>query len=165
MLDPVSQTFNLGDNTTRQQYRGILSFRTGDIPDNATITNVVLKVKLMSIVGGGNPITVLQGFMADIKNGFFGASASLESQDFQVTGTGTVGPFKPALASNTYTINLSGGSTFVNKLAARGGLTQIRLRFKLDDNNDALANYLSLFSGDASSTANRPQLIITYSIP
>jgi hypothetical protein len=49
-------------------------------------------------------------------------------------------------------------------LATNGGLTQIRLRFKLDDNNNALANYLSLYSGNALA-ANRPQLVITYYVP
>ncbi|MBI3153480.1 MAG: hypothetical protein HYZ21_15210, partial [Chloroflexi bacterium] len=48
--------------------------------------------------------------------------------------------------------------------ATNGGLTQIRLRFKLDDNNNAIANYLSLFSGNAP-LASRPQLIIEYHLP
>jgi hypothetical protein len=36
-----------------------------------------------------------------------------------------------------------------------------RLRFKLGDNNNALANYLSLYSGNAGA-ANRPQWVIQY---
>ncbi|MGC1377061.1 MAG: hypothetical protein WA821_12590 [Anaerolineales bacterium] len=43
------------------------------------------------------------------------------------------------------------------------GLTQIRLRFKMDDNNNAVASYLSLYSGNAPATS-RPQLVITYII-
>jgi hypothetical protein len=47
-------------------------------------------------------------------------------------------------------------------------LIQIRLRFKLDDNNNAIANVLSLYSGDAPAATPlrgqvRPQLVITYS--
>jgi hypothetical protein len=45
------------------------------------------------------------------------------------------------------------------------GLTQMRLRFKLDDNNNAVANILSLFSGNATAAASRPELIITYYVP
>ena len=48
--------------------------------------------------------------------------------------------------------------------ATGSGLTQIRLRFKLDDNNDAINNYLSLYSGNAP-LAYRPQLVIEYYVP
>ena len=60
-----------------------------------------------------------------------------------------------------YSIDLTGASAFINKLAIGSGLTQIRLSFKLDDNNNAVANYLRLFSGNVGA-ANYPQLIITY---
>jgi hypothetical protein len=40
----------------------------------------------------------------------------------------------------------------------------ICVRFKLNNNNNAIANYLSLFSGNAPA-ASRPQLIIEYYIP
>jgi len=35
------------------------------------------------------------------------------------------------------------------------------LRFKLDDNNNAIANYISFYSGSATA-AYRPVLTITY---
>jgi len=44
-------------------------------------------------------------------------------------------------------------------------MTQIRLRMKLDDNNDRLANSLMLYSGDAVSPSDHPILIVTYWIP
>jgi len=44
------------------------------------------------------------------------------------------------------------------------GLTQIRARFKLDDNNNAVANNLSLFNSNAP-LASRPQLIVEYYVP
>jgi len=59
---------------------------------------------------------------------------------------------------------LSGASGSINLLPAASGLTQIRLRFKLGDNGNALANDLVLFSGNAAP-ASRPQLIITYHLP
>jgi hypothetical protein len=43
-------------------------------------------------------------------------------------------------------------------------VTQIRLSFKLDDNNNTIANYLKLYSGNAPA-ASRPQLIIEYYVP
>jgi hypothetical protein len=56
------------------------------------------------------------------------------------------------------------GSAFINELAASSGLTQIRMRFKLGDNGNTVANYLALFSGNAPA-ASQPQLIITYHLP
>ena len=44
------------------------------------------------------------------------------------------------------------------------GVTQFRLRFTLDDNNDHGADYLLLYSGSAVST-NCPQLVIQYYTP
>jgi hypothetical protein len=167
-INATATTFNLGDDAARKQYRAILSFSTGcSIPDTAVITAVTLKVTKSSVVGGGNPVTGFQGFMADITKGFFGTTA-LQTSDFQATFTAatgkTVGPFLSAPISNVYSLNLTGGKTYINKLSTNGGLTQIRLRFKLDDNNNTLANYLSLFSGNAPA-ASRPQLVITYYVP
>jgi hypothetical protein len=101
--------------------------------------------------------------MIDIKKGIFGTSA-LQIIDFQAKPSKTYGPFNTALSGGWYSINLTTGKAYINKLSTNSGLTQIRLRFKLDDNNDAVANYLSLFSGN-STMPNRPQLIITYVVP
>jgi hypothetical protein len=65
------------------------------------------------------------------------------------------------MVGNIYSIDLSAGNTKINKFATGSGLTQIRLRFKLDDNNNTVANYLSLYSGNAA-VENQPRLIITY---
>ena len=155
----------LGDNQVRRQYRGILSFRSGaGLPDSAIITAVTLKVKQQGITGGGDPLTAFQGLMIDVKNGFFGNQPALQIGDFQAAASQTFGPFLPVPVSNWYTLDLSGAKTSINKLTAGSGLTQIRLRFKLDDNNDTRANYLSLFSGSAP-TISQPQLIVQYYVP
>lgn len=44
------------------------------------------------------------------------------------------------------------------------GLTQIRLRFSLQDDGNGIANYLSLYSGEANM-ASRPALEIEYYVP
>lgn len=163
-LNNTATIFNLGDSSTKQQYRGVLSFATGAaIPDNAVITSVTLKITKSAIVGGGNPVSIFQGFMADVKKGFLGSAATLQIGDFQAAANKTLGPFSVAPVSNVYTINLTGAKAYINKLATGSGLTQIRLRFKLDDNNNAIANYLSLFSGNNS--AGKPTLIIKYYVP
>jgi len=163
-INTTATTLRLGDNKTKKQYRGILSFSTADLPDNATITKITLKVKKQSIVGGGNPVTIFKGFMADIKKGTFGTSA-LQTADFQTGASKSYGPFKTALSGGWYSIDLTSGHDYINKLSTSSGLTQIRLRFYLDDNNNATANYLSLYSGNITNAAYRPQLVIEYYVP
>jgi hypothetical protein len=156
-------TLQLGDDAARKQYLSILSFNTAPIPDNAVIIKVTLRVKQQGITGGGHPVNIFQGFMVDIKRGTFGAPA-LVSGDFQAAAQKTVGPIKKTAPNNWYNLNLTSGKDFINKLTTGNGLTQIRLRFKLDDNNNNNANILKLFSSNAAA-ANRPQLIIQYHIP
>jgi hypothetical protein len=163
-LNKTASTFFLGDDAQKKQYRSVLSFTTKDLPDNAVITKITLKVKKQGVLGGGNPVNAFQGFLLDIKEGYFGLAAGLQASDFQSKGDQSYGPFKPALASGWYTFDLTPARDYINMLSTNGGVTQVRLRFKLDDNNNAKANYLSLYSGNAT-TASRPQLIIEYYVP
>ncbi|MCJ7723572.1 MAG: hypothetical protein MUP03_05530 [Anaerolineales bacterium] len=50
---------------------------------------------------------------------------------------------------------------YVNKT----GTTQFRLRFTLDDNDDAGDDYVMFYSGDWTSVADRPRLVVYYNIP
>ena len=157
-------TLRLGDNAAGKQYRGILSFDTGaSLPDAAVITKVTLRIERAGITGWSDPVKTFGGFMADIKKGCFG-KAALQASDFQAAASKSYGPFKPATVSNWYSLDLSGAKAYINKSSAHAGRTQIRLRFKLPDNEDKSANYLSLYSGDAWTPAC-PQLIITYYVP
>jgi hypothetical protein len=163
-ISAAASTLRIGDDAAKKQYRSILSFSTGaSLPDNAIITKLTLKIRRQGVIGGGNPVTAFQGIYADIKKGYFGTTA-LQTADFQTTASKTYGPFKPALSDNWYGIDLTGGKSYINKLSTSAGLTQIRMRFKLDDNNNTVANYLSLYSGNASSSY-RPQLIVEYYVP
>ena len=104
--------------------------------------------------------------MLDLKKGFFGSSSALQTSDFQASASKTVGPYSPALSSGFYTITIPGSAfTSINKLNTNGGLTQIRLRFKLDDNNNSIANTLNLISGNNLTASNRPTLVIVYTTP
>ena len=161
VINSRAVTFNVGDDASKRQYRSILSFNTGSIPSNATITSMTLNVKKQAIIGAGNPVTIFGGFMADIKNDAFGLT-TLQATDFQTAGTVTYGPFSVSLFNNIYSIHLTAGKLKLNPLSS---LTQIRLRFRLDDNNNGMANYLSLYSGNAIVAADRPQLVITYTVP
>jgi hypothetical protein len=161
VINSRAVTFNVGDDASKRQYRSILSFNTGSIPSNATITSMTLNVKKQAIIGAGNPVTIFGGFMADIKNDAFGLT-TLQATDFQTAGTVTYGPFSVSPFNNIYSIHLTAGKLKLHPLSS---LTQIRLRFRLDDNNNGMANYLSLYSGNAIVAADRPQLVITYTVP
>jgi hypothetical protein len=161
-INNASGTFILGDSADKKQYRSILSFKTSTIPDNATITSVKLLVKRMEIVGaGGNPLSIFKGFMVDIKDGFFGF-LTLQASDFQMAANDTLGPVNGTLGQEGYHITLTPLKANINKLVTNGGLTQIRLRFKLDDNNNTIANQMIFYSGNATNQADRPQLVIAY---
>ncbi|MBI5933760.1 MAG: NHL repeat-containing protein [Chloroflexi bacterium] len=162
--DSAAATFRLGDNAAKKQYRGVLSFASGSaLPDTAVITKVTLKVKKQAVTGEGDPVTAFQGFMVDIRKGVFGTSA-LQVSDFQAAANKSYGPFTPTLAAGWYSINLTSAKAYVNKLTTGGGLTQIRLRFQLDDDGNSAANFISIFSGNAGA-ASRPQLIVEYYVP
>jgi hypothetical protein len=45
------------------------------------------------------------------------------------------------------------------------GITQLRLAFPLDDNDDLGADYITFFSGDAEDQALRPHLVVEYYVP
>jgi hypothetical protein len=155
----------LGDSAAKQQYRTILSFNTGALlPDDAVITKVTLKVMKEIVLGGGNPVTMFQGFMVDVRKGYFHTASYLHINDFQATANKTVGPLMTPVSGGWYSFNLITARNYINKLATYSGLTQIRLRFKLGDNADAVANNLKLYSGN-SAAAMRPQLIIEYYVP
>jgi len=149
----------LGDNAANKQYRSILSFDTSAIPEGATINKVTLKVKKAGVKGGGNPVNIFKGFMIDVKTGEFGV-ATLELGDFKTAGNLTLGPVKPPLVNGWYSLDLTAANLQINTT----GNTQIRLRFKLDDNNNLVANYLMLYSGNAVLT-NQPLLIVEYAAP
>ncbi len=163
-LNDAATTLRVGDDAQDKQYRSIVSFNSGPaLPDSATIVKAVLRVKHQGITGGGNPITAFQGFVLDIRRGPFGA-VDLQPGDWQATATQSTGIFSPTLNGGFYFIDFTPFSANLNKLATNDGLTQIRIRFKLGDNDNATANFLSLFSGDAAATS-RPQLIVEYFVP
>jgi hypothetical protein len=136
-----------------------LSFNTAALPDNAIIQSAVLKIRQNSITGT-NPFGILGNLLAQIRQGAFNNN-SLELADFNsapssATIAGTfLGPVN-AWYNATLTAT---GRTYLN----RTGLTQFRLRFATDDNNNNAADFIRFNSGNAP--ANQPELTITYILP
>lgn len=151
----------VGDNAANRQYRGILSFDTSSIPDNATITSVTFKVRHGG-VSGTNPFTTHGNLLVDIVTGAFGGSNSLSATDFEAASSldgVMILPTTPT--SGWYSTTLPSGNFNLINLA---GVTQLRLRFSTDDNNDGGVDILKLYTGNAL-TSYRPQLIIVYTTP
>ncbi len=162
-LNASAATFFLGDNIQDRQYRAILSFDTSTLPDAAVVTGITLSIRKQTLIGT-NPFNTHGNIQVDIRKGFFGDSASLQAGDFQAAaGRSNIGVIKDLPdANNWYQASLmSKAYPFVNTT----GMTQLRLRFTKDDNDDGGADILKFYSGDAAALYDRPLLAITYYVP
>ena len=160
-LNSAATTFRLGDEAVDQQYRAILCFDTSFLPDTAVITKVTLKIKKQGVTGT-NPFTTHQFVYIDIRKGSFSNNAALQLADFKAAASkNSVGKILNNPVGSLYSSVLSSmAHSRVNPL----GMTQLRLRFKLDDNNDNGADYMKFYSGNAGASY-RPQLIVEYYTP
>ena len=152
----------VGDNASDKQYRSILSFDTSRLPDNATLLKVSLKIRL-SRVTGTDPFTTHGQLRADINTSSFGDDA-LEVADFQALAShNNVGHFTLVSGSlDWYILTLGTGNYGYINLT---GITQFRLRFAVDDNDDLSADFMAFFSGDYGTASSRPTLTIDYYVP
>jgi len=163
-ISTASQLLIVGDNAQDKQYKSFLSFDTSSLPTGADIQSVELKIKIKRFVGGNmfTPRKILKPMVVDISDPYFGAESDLLKTDFEADASlNSVGKLKSAPTVGWYTITLdSTAFEFVNV----DGTTQLRLRFKMDDNDDMSADYLQIFSGDAD-VSKAPQLVIVYTAP
>lgn len=151
--------FQLGDDASNRQYRAILAFDTSSLPDNAKIKSATLKIKQSGAPIGSNPFNVLGDLLAQIKAGSFGSPA-LQLDDFNNAASADLGAFNRTPVNLWYSKTLSATSLLkINKV----GLTQFRLYFSKDDNNNKVIDAMKFVSGN--STSGQPQLIITYTMP
>jgi hypothetical protein len=160
-------TLNIGDDGQDRQYRAILHFPTHHLPDTAVITQAILMLKLQGVVGT-DPFTTHGNILIDLRYGPFGNFGpiginGLQVSDFQaqahLTTAGIIqnnavgGWYWAVLSPNTF--------SYINKT----GVTQFRLAFQLDDNDDLGVDYLTFYSGDAVEQTDRPHLVIDYYVP
>jgi hypothetical protein len=130
---------------------------------NAKIVSVTLKFKHAGL-SGTNPFATHGKLLADLCNGAYKNKPALELGDFNAIcahGKNRVLLYTNTRADNWYSqALLPGDFQFINL----GAVTQFRLRFTKDDNNDFGADFLKLYSGNALE-ADRPQLIVEYYTP
>ena len=161
-------TFIVGDDVRDRQYRSILQFPTQSLPDDAIVTMVVLTIRSQSIVGM-NPFGTHGNIAIDIRNGSFGAPLdllginALQRWAFQALPSRyNVGVMANNPQADWYWSSLDASAY---PLVNLDGVTQFRLRFQLDDNDDRGDDYFRFYSGDYPEVSSRPQLIVEYEVP
>lgn len=157
----VNTTFAVGDMTGNRAYRGIVSFDTSTLPDDATVTKATLRLTQYSI-NGADPWSVLGTQAMDIKSPNFGAVAGMENGDWEAgaggSNVGTV-PKPAANGSSVDTVLSADANGHVSVTAS----TQMKLRFSSNTNSDALNNYVNWYSGNFTTDPNkRPKLVVEY---
>ncbi len=135
------------------------------LPDNATILSVILKI---CKAGGSSvsPYATLGNIMVDVRTGPFSGNPALQAGDFQATASKNSILSIPNTAAGAWYFRALSATYFgyINKT----GITQFRLRFSGDDNNNRIADYLTFYSGNSVPTTTynyRPALVIKYSVP
>jgi len=161
-MNSAATVFRPGDDASDRQYRTILSFSTSGLPDSAVITKVTLKIKKQGLVGT-DPFTTHGNIPVDVRKGAFGGSNALQLTDFQAAASkNAAGTIKNTPSSGWYPVTFNSSAfPYINLT----GVTQFRLRFAIDDNNDHGADYLKFYSGNYSSISLRPLLFIQYYVP
>ncbi|MFN8381360.1 MAG: hypothetical protein U0V02_05440 [Anaerolineales bacterium] len=160
-------TFTLGDDQYNRQYRSILSFPTYYIPDNAVITRVILTIKAQGGTGT-NPFTTHGSISVDIRYGPFGffgpfGIKALQATDFQADASmSSVAVIPNNPVGGWYWTTLDSSSYKYINLT---GITQLRLGFQLDTNDDSGDDTLLFYSGDYFDQQSRPHLLIEYFVP
>ena len=143
-------TFTVGDDALDRQYRGILSFDTSVLPDDAVITGVSVRVKKKSLVGT-NPFSTHGKLNVEIGIPYFGTLTALQLNDWEAPAGGgspasTVGK-KPS--SGWYSAAIP--ESFFG-FVSMVGTTQFRLSFNKGDNDGRRADrqYRGILSFDTS---------------
>jgi len=162
-MNPDAGTLVLGDNVADKQYRAILSFSTGVLPDNAAISSVTLKIRRAGLVGT-NPFTTLGDILVDVRKGAFSSNAALQLADFQApSGKDAVLTFTNSPVKGWFSTSMSSSDFGYINLT---GMTQFRLRFATEDNQNSVADALKFYSGNyAIIPSYQPRLVIKYTVP
>ena len=165
--DSNDTTFVLGDDAQNRQLRAILHFPTFYIPNRAVITRALVMIKGEGLVGT-NPFDTHQNIVIDIRSGAFGFIGpfpyrGLQVSDFQSPShMDAVGMIENTPFNGWYWAWLDASAfEYINL----NGITQIRLRFQLDDDDDLTNDYLRFYSGDYEDPALRPRLVVEYYVP
>jgi hypothetical protein len=163
----ASTILRIGDDSLDRQYRIILHFPTYRLPDNAVIVEAILIIKNQGVIGT-DPFMTHGSITLDIRNGVFGnlgpfGIKALQISDFQNPASlNQAGVFTSAPAGGWYVTTLNSDA---NQWINLRGITQFRLAFQLDDNDDLGDDFLTFYSGDHNTLSERPHLVVKYYVP
>jgi hypothetical protein len=161
-LNSTATTFQLGDDALNRQYKAILSFNTSSLPAGAVITSAVLKIAQSGLPVGTNPFTTLGSLSVDLRKGAFGGNPALQLADFNAAPSAARVAYFSATPGDPSWYSAMLNTAGRNNLN-RAGVTQVRLYFAMDDNNNHVADFMKFVSGNASK--NTPILLVTYYLP
>ena len=107
------------------------------------------------------PTTAGSLALADVRTGGFSGDVALQAGDFQTaaTATGVATLSSPAADGDWSEATLNAAGLAGLNVA---GVTQFRLYFTLDDDDDFANDFVAFRSGDDADVASRPQLVVTY---
>ncbi len=170
-VNTKASTFDVGDGSDNWGRRGVLSFDTSGVPANATITAAYLRLTRSTAAGNTTPLGRLILDMgpngaSPVRGGggaYIGPNALLEPMDYLLEAALNldVAPSFPVPAANNYTSFAYVDSAFYDAID-RTGLTQFRVRFENESDDDNQNDFISFHSGDSTSSVVRPELVIEY---
>ncbi|GIV34774.1 MAG: hypothetical protein KatS3mg031_2309 [Chitinophagales bacterium] len=152
----------VGDQGSGMLYRGILSFNTDTLPDQAVITGASLFINRAAL-SGTNPFQtgMLGPPSVDVKTGSFGGAAIEVSDYFSAADAVNAGCFVGTAPADGYTIRIDltpAGFGKINKT----GLTQFRLSFSYA--SGSANDYVQFHTGDQPGLL-APYLDVFYTLP
>lgn len=153
----------VGDDADDKQWRTFLSFDTSGLPNNAIVTKAVLKIRWLDYTGP-DPWAALGNIKVYVKSGFFGSAAALEVVDWQAPfdlNAGTIVPDPNSTSHEHKATLVNAAEAYINLR----GLTQIRLQFQSQDNDNNSGDGMYYLSGDHAVKSWRPTLRVEYTVP
>lgn len=135
----------VGDDGTNS-YKGILSFDTSSLPDDAVVDKASLYI-IRNNANLSNPFTsgALGTAQIDVKNGSFG-TVTVENSDYnEVADATNAGCFQGTVSVNDYALRIDLNASGMAAINITGN-TQFRISFP---NTDANADYIDFNTGDA----------------
>lgn len=165
-LNSTTTTIPLGDDASDQQYRALVDFATGSLPDDAVMFSVNLRIVEFSITGT-DPFATHGSLKSEIQSGFFGTASALQTPDFEFVPDKAACNFDvvpeiiEAVGTAYRCIVFQSAFPYINLT----GSTQFRLRFATDDNDDMSADLFNFYSSDYGGVTQRPRLFIKYYVP
>jgi hypothetical protein len=155
----------LGDYSSDNAYKNILSFDTDFLPEDCVILSAKLVMTRSLETGklGQDPFIWGGNCYIDVAGPYFGSSEALAYEDFDAPGDanqvaffadGDPGEDMPMIS----TAFNSAGKAAINT----NGLTQLRVYFEIGTNANRITDMICFYSGNYNYAPKRPNLEISY---